>query len=201
MDDALKQLLAAHAREDAVESSTVKFCPGPFSESNDAEQLGLLAAKGPLPNTGWQLWSSGQALRNHALLAHSGKLYGFPNQSSGGLALCGLDGAAEVTIGGCGARPWYIQRTYRQLVRGYTAADENGQSMGYCAWSSTKIDVTILDSKTLAGIRTVTASAQPSEDDTGSEPEHLLELEWQADKVLVDACGQHSVVTYARAAD
>jgi hypothetical protein len=80
-------------------------------------------------------------------------------------------------------------------------ADENGQSMGYCAWSSTKIDVTILDSKTFAGIRTVTASAQPTEDDTGSEPEHLLELEWQTDKVLVDACGQHSVVIYARAAD
>ena len=44
--------------------------------------------------------------------------------------------------------------------------------------------------------------AQPSEDtDAGNEPEHLLELEWQADQVIVDACGQHSVVSYATTAD
>ena len=69
--------------------------------------------------------------------------------------------------------------------------------MGHCEWVSTKIDVTLLDSKTFEGIRTLSASAQPTDDGSGQEPPHLLELEWQADKVMVDACGQHSVVPYA----
>lgn len=200
--DALKQLLAAHATEDGVAPSAVEFSSEPFDESIRADGLKALAAKGPLPEAGWQLWASGNQMRNHALIAHAGKLYGFPNQSSGSMALCGWDQAGEVTIGGGGARPWYIQRTYRELARGYTPPDENGQTMGFCTWTSTKIDVTILDSKTFEGIRTLSASARPTDEDAGgAEPEHLLELEWQADRVIVDACGQHSVVTYARAVE
>jgi len=202
LDDALKQLLAAHAAEDAVAPSAVKFTSEGFGDSSEVAQLESLVAKGPLPDAGWQLWAYGTQPRNHALIAHAGKLYGFPNQSTGSLALCGWDEAAEVTIGGGGARPWYIQRLYRQLVRGYTDQDENGQTMGFCTWASTKIDVTILDSKTFEGIRTLSASARPTDETAGGEePEHVLELEWQADKVIVDACGRHSVVPYARAAE
>jgi tetratricopeptide (TPR) repeat protein len=195
LDDALKQLLAAHAAEDATDVSAVKFDEGPLSE-NQADQLRLLAAKGPLPDGGWQLWASGNAHRNHALIAHAGKLYGFPNQSSGGLSLCGLDQAADVTIGGGGPHPWYIQRAFRQLERGYITDEGSGQTMGFCGWASTSIDVTILDSHTFRGIRTLSASAQPTDDGSAQEPEHLLELEWQADNVVVDACGQRTVVPY-----
>ncbi|HEY6079424.1 MAG TPA: hypothetical protein VIW29_11505 [Polyangiaceae bacterium] len=195
--DALEQLRAAHAAEDAVAPSTVKFSSEPFGSSNEADQLKELAAKGPLPDAGWQLWAMGNTYRNHALIANAGKLYGFPNQSSGAMSLCGLEDGAELVIGGGGAHPWYIQRTYRQLVRAYTTDEASGQTMGHCEWVSTKIDVTILDSKTFEGIRTLSASAQPTDDGSGQEPQHLLELEWQADKVMVDACGQHSVVPYA----
>ena len=199
LDAALKQLLAAQASEDAVEPSAVEFS-AQTSNENDADRLRSLAAKGPLPDAGWQLWAYGKELRNHALIAHAGKLYGFPNQSAGYMALCGWEQAAEVTIGGGGAHPWYIQRTYQQVVRGYSEPDENGQTMGFCTWTSTKIDVTILDSKTFEGILTLSASARPTDEDAGAaEPKHLLELEWQADKVIVDACGQHSVVPYAPA--
>ena len=180
----------------------MKFASDGFGDTSEVDALKALAAKGPLPDAGWQLWASGTQPRNHALIAHAGKLYGFPNQSTGSLALCGWDGAAEVTIGGGGARPWYIRRTYRQLLRSYTEPDEDGRSMGYCVWASTRIDVTILDSKTFEGIRTLSASAQPTDENAGgTEPQNVLELEWQADKVIVDACGQRSVLPYARVAE
>jgi len=69
--------------------------------------------------------------------------------------------------------------------------------MGFCSWVSTNIDITILDSKTFEGIRTLSLSVQTSGDGAAGEPEHPFELEWQADKVVVDACGQRTVVPYA----
>jgi tetratricopeptide (TPR) repeat protein len=207
--DALELLLAAHAANDQTQRSSVQIVEGPLGGPNEAERLKVLAAQGPLPDGGWQLWSQGNLAMNHALIAHAGKLYAFPNQSQGGLALCGLDGAAEVTVGGGGAKPWYIQRSFLELQRGYLCEKPNNGSgpcggeddgpelhMGFCGWASTRIDVTILDSKNLEGIRTLSVSAQPS-DGSASEPEHILELEWQADKVAVDACGQHTLVPYA----
>lgn len=195
LDDALKRLLTAHAAEDHVELGNVEFVTGPFHETDEVEALKATAAQGPLPEGGVELWSRGDALRNHALISHAGKLYGYPNLSSGNQALCGLDDAAVVTVGGGGAVPWYIRREYRNVVRGYTEF-EGGQTMGFCSWTSSSVDVTILDSKTFAGIRKLSASAQPTDADTGNEPEHLMELEWLADKVLVDVCGQRSVVPY-----
>lgn len=198
LDEALSKLLAAHAAEDGVERSAVSFNAGPRVESNVADELRTQAARGPLADGGWELWSFANSPRNHALIAHAGVLYGFPNQSSGYLALCGLDDAAELTMGGGGTQPLYIQRSYRQVVRGYNTDEASGQTMGFCTWVSSSIDLTILDSKTLRGIRTVRVAAHPS-DENGSaqEPERLLELEWQADKVVVEACGKRSVVPYA----
>jgi hypothetical protein len=195
LDEALKRLLTAHAAEDHVELGNVEFVTGPFHETDEVEALKAMAAQGALPEGGVELWSRGNALRNHALISHAGKLYGYPNLSSGEQALCGLDDAAVVTVGGGGAVPWYIRREYSNVVRGYTEF-EGGQTMGFCSWTSSSVDVTILDSKTFAGIRTLSASAQPTDADTGDEPVHLMELEWQADKVVVDVCGQRSVVPY-----
>ena len=210
LDEALKLLIVAHATEDRVDPTSIRIDEGPFGEPSEAVRLKSLVAQGPLPDGGWQIWSQCVSLRNHALISHAGKLYTFPNLSSGSLALCGLDGAAEVTVGGGGAQPWHIQRTYRELVRGYLCEKPNNtagpcdgnndireMNMGFCSWVSTNIDITILDSKTFEGIRTLSLSAQPSGDGAANEPEHLLELEWQADKVVVDACGQRTAVPYA----
>jgi tetratricopeptide (TPR) repeat protein len=209
LDDAFKVLVAAHAAEDNTAPSAVQIVEGPLGEPNEAEPLKALAAQGPLPEGSWQLWSQGKSGMSHVLISHAGKLHAFPNLSPVSMSLCGLDGSAEVKVGGGGTQPWYIQRTYRQMARGYLcekpnnaagpcgdADDVREMNMGFCAWASTNIDVTILDSKTFEGIRTLRVSAQPS-DGSADEPEHLLELEWQADKVVVDACAQRTVVPYA----
>jgi hypothetical protein len=185
----------AHAADAKTEPGAVGFEGPPDSGPNDVARLEALAATGPLPDGEWTLWSSGPSTMNHALISRPGKLYTFPNLSSGGFSLCGPDGLADVAVGGGGSRPWFIQRTFREIERGYMDTG-GGATMGYCSWVSTNIDVTILDAKTFRGLRTVSVSAHTAEG-SHAEPEHLLELEWQADKLVAEACGQRILVPYS----
>jgi len=199
--EVLKSVLAAHAEADNSEPNEVKLYD--FGDDEYAARVESLAKQQPFPDGALVLSTSGPGSnKNHGVIAQSGKFYVYPNLSSGSLALCGPEGVADVTIEGGGARPWRIQRSYRLLVRSYECLENCGDDaearwQGSCWWSSSSMDVTYLEAGTFRGMRKISAAAQPSSEGTGAEPEHLLELEWQADRVAVDACGQHRDVPYA----
>lgn len=198
--DVLKMILAAHAEADKSAPSEVKL----YDSGDDeyAAHLESLAKQQAFPDRALVLSTSGPGSnKNHGVIAQAGKFYVYPNLSSGYVALCGPEGLADVTIEGGGARPWRIQRSYRLLVRSYDCVDNCGGEgavfQGSCWWTSSSIDVTYLEAGTFKPLRKISAAAQPSGEGTAQEPEHLLELEWQAARVAVDACGQHRDVQYA----
>jgi hypothetical protein len=202
-DAALKRVTAEHARADGCAENEVSFAsPRDYEQNEEQNRVRALAARHPFPDGGTVVWTRGPGGgRNHAVIAQAEKFYIYPNLSVGGVALCGLDGLAEVTIEGGGATPMRIQVSRVSLVRGYMCAEANGdcsgdgaQTMGFCAWSGSDTSVTILDAKTFRGIRSLDASAAPRE--KGEAPDPLIDLEWQSDHVLVDACGQRQRVPY-----
>lgn len=194
---AFERMRAAHATEDKTTPASIRFGEAPTNGVNQAEQLTALAARGPLPQGGWEVWSFGNLAMNHALISRDGRLYVLPHLSTGNAALCGLDGAAEVTVGGGGTQPWHVRRVYREMVRGYGGGDD-APAMGFCSWASTRLEVTVFDATTFHGLRTLDVSARPSSDSaSASEPEHLLELEWQPEHVVMEACGKRELVPYA----
>lgn len=199
-DEVLKLVLAAHTDADKSDPSEVKLYD--FGEEGYEQRIKSLAKQQPFPDGALVLATSGPgSSKNHGVIAQAGKFYVYPNLSSGSVALCGPEGLADVTIEGGGARPWRIQRSYRLLVRSYDCVENCGGDaavfMGSCWWTSSSRDVTFLEAGTFRGLRRISANAQPSSEGTATEPEHFLELEWQADRVAVDACGQHQDVPYA----
>ncbi len=203
-DAALKRIIAEHARADGCTEKEVSLeSPRDFETNEEQKRITTLAARHPFPDGGTVVWTRGSAgYRNHAVIAQAGKFYVYPNLSVGGMALCGLDGLAEVSIEGGGTTPMRILVSRVSLVRGYMCAESNGdcsakgaQTMGFCAWSSSDTAVTILDAKTFHGIRTLDASAAPKAEE-GRAPDPLMDLEWQSDHVIVEACGQRKRVPF-----
>ena len=195
-DEVLKLVIASHAEADHVRPEEVTF-DDPNQTEGYAERLKAAASQNPYPDGAMVLWTSGGVRKNHGVIAQSGKFFVYPNLSSGYIPLCGFEDLAQVTIEGGGARPWRIQRTVDSLVRGYIG--DPPESMGFCAWTGTTTDITILDATTFRGLREISAWAHPHDDGTALSPEHLLEIEWQADRALVEACGEHRAVPYLEA--
>jgi hypothetical protein len=203
-DTALKRVISEHARADGCPENEVSFASPRDSETNEEHRrVTVLAAQHPFPDEKIVVWTQGSSgYRNHAIIAQGGKFYVYPNLSTGGIALCGFDGLAEVTIEGGGATPMRIQVNRVSLVRGYKCAEPNGDCtaegtpiMGFCAWSSSEMNVTILDAKTFRGIRSLVASAEPK-GEGGDAPDPLMDLDWHSDHVMVEACGQRQRVPY-----
>jgi hypothetical protein len=206
---ALKLVVAEHAKADGVAGKDVSFAEPYSPDEGYEERLHAMAARRPFPDGAHVLWTSRDSrYRNHAVIAQAGKFYVYPNLSVGGAPLCGFEGA-QVTIEGGGATPWRIQREQVSLVRGYLYVGQDGTAlgappddeeavptMGFCGWTGTNTDVTVLDAKTFRGILHLSASAQPSGDGEASGPEHILEVEWWADHAMVEACGQRKRVPY-----
>jgi hypothetical protein len=206
-EDALKLVVAAHAEAEQTEAKAVTFEDPSTQVEGYADRLKAMAAQSPFPDGGTVLYTSGGAYENHAVIAQSGKFYVYPSLSSGAFSRCGIFGLAEVSIDGGGARPWRIQRKLVELMGAYTCvgsdgtpsscSEEEGQTwMSSCVWTSTTVDLTILDATTFRGIRQVSASAHPSGESAADEPQHLLEIDWQADHAVVEACGDRQLVRY-----
>lgn len=201
-DEALKLIVASVVETDHQPASEVAFSKA-FDDDYPA-QLKADAALDPFPDKGVVVYTaSPSGYRNHAVIAQSGKFYVYPNLSNGSYALCGPEGLAEVTIDGGGARPWRIRRQSEEDVRSYLctncdnlAEGEEPQSMGYCIWIETKIEVDILDGTSLRGLRHVYLSARPQKDGASSSPSNLLAIEWQADQAIVESCGERKTVRY-----
>jgi hypothetical protein len=199
---ALQLIVAKHAQEDHCSPDQVSYGK-PWEDSHDSA-LKLQAALDPYPDGATVVWTSGPSgYRNHGVIAQSGRLYVYPNLSSGSIALCGFEGLAEVTIEGGGARPWRIVRTTESTVRGYMCTNcegladgEEPQTMGYCSWTGSGIDVTILDGVTFRGIREVRSWARPHDEDARQAPTHFFDVDWQADKAVVSTCGELQAVPY-----
>jgi hypothetical protein len=207
-EDALKLVVAAHAEAEHSEAKAVIF-EDPFTQVEGyADRLKAMAELSPFPDGGTVLYtSSGGAYENHAVIAQSGKFYVYPSLSSGAFSRCCIFGLAEVKIDGGGARPWRIQRKLVELMGMYTCVGSDGSSsscseeegqtwMSSCVWTNTTVDLTILDAKTFRGIRQVSASAHPSGEAAADEPQHLFEIDWQADHAVVEACGERQLVRY-----
>lgn len=210
LDAAFELAFAAHAKLDKVDVSSVGWGTRWGSPETSPEQLKQLAAKGPLADDWWVLLTSANELANHLLVAHGGQLYLFPVLSSGNVALCGAEGLAELTLGGGVKEPWHITRSVSQAVRGYLCTTPDGKAgpcsggsdevpgMGFCSWSFSRRDLILLDAKTLKGLGEFTVTAEPSGDSSPGEPEHLLDFEWQAEQVSINACGEQHRLAYAR---
>jgi hypothetical protein len=207
-EDALQLVLAAHAEALHSEAKEVIF-EDPFSQVEGyADRLKAMAARSPFPDGRTVLYTSGGgAYENHAVIAQSGTFYVYPSLSSGTASRCCIFGLAEVSIDGGGARPWRIQRKVVELMGAYTCvgsdgttsscSEDEGQTwMSSCVWANAAVDLTILDAKTFRGIRQVSVSAHPSGEAAVAEPEHLLEIDWQADHAVVEACGERQLVRY-----
>jgi hypothetical protein len=72
--------------------------------------------------------------------------------------------------------------------------------MGYCAWTGTSVDITILDGITFRGIREVRGWARPHDDGASNEPPSFFDVDWQADQAIVSVCGERQTVPYVIAA-
>jgi hypothetical protein len=92
-------------------------------------------------------------------------------------------------------------------MRGYMCTNCEGlaegepqQTMGFCSWTGTTIDVTILDGVTFRGIRELRGWARPH-DEGGSNPPPpgFFDIDWQAEKAVVTTCGEQQAVPYVTA--
>ncbi len=206
-DAVMKLVLAEHKQAEPGSDQAVAFSE-PYGDGDYPVRLEALRKVQPFPDGFHVLWTSGaEGYRNHAVIAEAGRFYVYPNLSAGYVPLCGFEGLAEVTIAGGGPTPWRLIRETRSLVRGYRCADESGSCvektdgstpalMGFCSWTGTDIDVTVLDAKTFRGILTLTASVQPIKDDDVDAPARVLDLDWGVDHVMVRACGRRQRVPY-----
>jgi hypothetical protein len=204
--EALRVIAAKHAEEEHSAPAQVTYAK-PGEEGHD-KLLKQQAALDTHPDGATVVWTSGpNASRNHAVIAKAGTFYIYPNLSSGTLSLCGFEGLAEVAIEGGGARPWRIVRTTQSSERGYLCSNceglaegEEAQTMGYCAWTGTSVDITILDGITFRGIREVRGWARPHDDGASNEPPSFFDVDWQADQAIVSVCGERQTVPYVTAA-
>jgi hypothetical protein len=189
--------------------ATIQLTPGLLDGVDVPASLREMRARGALPDGGWQLWTSGNLAANHALISDAGRLFVFPDLSSGSLALCGLDGAALVSVGGGGARPWHLQQTLREYVRGYLCPTGDGNmgscgdegaldapTLGQCTWVSTRVTLTLLDRQSFRASRTITLTASPT-DGQVAEPASLLTLDLRSSEVVLQACGERRTVPYS----
>ena len=201
-EQALQIMAAKHAQEEQCSPEQVTY-QRPWEESYLSE-LKTQAALDPFPDGATVVWTSGpSALRNHGVIAQSGKFYVYPNLSFGSVSLCGLEELAEVAIEGGGARPWRIVRTNESTIRGYMCTNceglpegEEPRTMGFCSWTGTTIDVTILDGVTFRGIREVRGWARPHDETGINAPPSFFDIDWQADKAVVTTCGEQQAVPY-----
>jgi hypothetical protein len=216
---AWSMMAAAHARasgskpeEIALGDSGLPEGAPPAPPATEAE-LWQQMTNGARRDGGWALTTStsyGGSLSGHALFAKAGQLYLFPALYSSLVFRCGQDGGGELTVGGGGVVPWHIKFEQQQLTVGYlcegsggngapcgSAEDSTGTPMqSYCALVSSKVTVTVLDSKTFEGLFELTVGAQPSGDGPMGDPPHLLDVEWQADHLVMNACGARRQVPY-----
>jgi hypothetical protein len=217
--EAWSMMAAAHAQasgskpeEIALGNSGLPEGVPPAPPPKEAE-LWQQMTSGTPRDGGWALTTStsyGGSLSGHALFSKAGQLYLFPALYSSLVFRCGQDGGGELTVAGGGVVPWHIQFEQEQLTVGYMCEASGGGSalcgsaddstgtpvQSYCALVSSNVTVTVLDSKTFEGLFELTVGAQPSGDSPMGDSPHLLDVEWLADHLVMNACGARRQVPY-----
>ena len=184
--------------------------PPPATEAELWQQL----TNGAPRDGGWAITTStgyGFSLSGHALFSKAGQFYLFPAVYSSLVFRCGQDGGGELSVGGGGMVPWHIKFEQEQLTVAYmceasgggsalcgSAEDSTGTPVqSYCALVSSNVTVTVLDSNTFEGLFELTVGARPSGASPMGASPHLLDVEWLADHLVMNACGARRQVPYS----
>jgi hypothetical protein len=210
---AWKVMAAAHAKasSETVESIALGEGGEAFALPQSDAALWQQITGGPPRDGAWALTTSTSyagSLSGHALFSKAGQLYLFPSLYTSLVFRCGQDGGGTVSVGGGGLEPWHIRFEQEQLVVGLLCeaqgnslapcGEEGGEPVrSFCSLASSSVKLTVLDAKTFEGLLQVDVAAQPSGNEgMGSSP-RLLDVEWQPEHLVMNACGARKRVAYA----
>jgi hypothetical protein len=212
MSEVWRLAVAEHAKEANIKPEEVSLAETPVPASISEPELWQRITGGPSRDGAWVFTTNGPDSYNtgsHVIFAKSGQLYLYPKVSFAWLGRCGPSGGS-VSVKGGGATPWHVTVSSTENMVAYMCEWPDGKFepcgsrdveggnpvQSFCSWSSSTEEAMVYDTKSFEGLVNVTVTAQARSEGLVSEPEHLLELEFQPERFVINACASRREVPY-----
>lgn len=212
MTEAWQLAVAEHVTQANIKPEEVSLAETTVAANVSDSELWRRISGGSSRDGAWVFTTNGPDSYNigaHVVFAKGGQLYLYPKVSFAWMGRCGWIGG-NVSVNGGGATPWHITISSTENMSGYICEWPDGKFepcgsrdmeggnpvQSYCSWSSSTEEVVVYDTQSFEGLVDVTVTAQARSEGLVSEPAHLLELEFQPERFVINACASRREVPY-----